>query len=197
MARRQRRRTTPKITLAPVHDRMSIDLPINSKVDTIEVDDPFSRAGEKPDRIIVMRSVRDDPLAHMHSRRQVDEAQFQAGRQWQLFYARAAIGVVRAMDPAKEYVSGGAAPDILNDSQRIAINALREADVALGAAGSRMVHRILGDGINIHQFAADEGGHSWRDLKAWADEFAGFLNVLAVEFGFAMEPNLRKSQNSS
>jgi hypothetical protein len=53
---------------ATAHDRRSRDLPRNAEVATIEVDDPL--ALEPGDRIVTLRSIRNDPLARLHSHRQ-------------------------------------------------------------------------------------------------------------------------------
>jgi hypothetical protein len=44
-----------------------------------EVDDPYEAGG----KIIVMRSTRNDPLARLHDRKQIDEAQYHGGRAFQ------------------------------------------------------------------------------------------------------------------
>ena len=61
-----------------VHDRRTKDLPRNAEVAAIEVDDPL--ALEPGEKIVTLRSIRNDPLGRMHSHRQIDEAQYQGGR---------------------------------------------------------------------------------------------------------------------
>ena len=60
---------------ARVHDRRSQDLPLNAEVAAVEVDDPL--ALEPGERIVALRSIRNDPLGRMHSHRHIDEAQYQ------------------------------------------------------------------------------------------------------------------------
>jgi hypothetical protein len=60
------------------HDRRSQDLPYNAEVAAIEVDDPL--ALEPGDKIVALRSIRNDPLGRLHSHRQIDQAQFRGGR---------------------------------------------------------------------------------------------------------------------
>jgi hypothetical protein len=60
---------------AKVHDRRSKDLPRNAEVAAIEVDDPL--ALEPGEKIVTLRSIRNDPLARLHTHRQIDEAQYQ------------------------------------------------------------------------------------------------------------------------
>ena len=60
------------------HDRRSQDLPRNTEVATVEVDNPL--ALEPGEKIVALRSIRNDPLARLHAHHQVDEAQYQGGR---------------------------------------------------------------------------------------------------------------------
>ena len=66
---------------AKVHDRRSQDLLRNAEVAAIEVDDPL--ALEPGEKIVTLRSIRNDPLARLHTHRQIDEAQYQGGRAFQ------------------------------------------------------------------------------------------------------------------
>jgi hypothetical protein len=104
-----------------IYDRQSRDLPINSKVAEAIVDDPLE-AGAK---LKVLRSVRDDPLADMHSRRQIDDAMLAAGREWQRYHEDTQIGGISAIDTTKEAVDGGRIPEPITDRQIKAIRAAR------------------------------------------------------------------------
>jgi hypothetical protein len=57
---------------AKVHDRRTRDLPRNAEVAAVEVDDPFGL--EPGDKIVTLRSIRNDPLGRLHTHRQIDEA---------------------------------------------------------------------------------------------------------------------------
>ena len=55
--------------------------PSADEVAEIDVDDPHAtRTGQK---IPVLRQMRSDPLARLHARKQIDEAQYNAGRAYQ------------------------------------------------------------------------------------------------------------------
>ena len=71
---------------------------------TVEVDDPL--ALEPGEKIVALRSIRNDPLGRLHSHRQIDEAQYQGGRAFQNDWEKAERGP-RAVDPTREYVDGG------------------------------------------------------------------------------------------
>ena len=75
---------------AKAHDRRSRDLLRNAEVATVEVDNPL--ALEPGEKIVALRSIRNDPLARLHSHRQIDEAQYQAGRAFQSDWEKAERG---------------------------------------------------------------------------------------------------------
>src|SRR3982074_1855358 len=89
---------------AKVHDRRSRDLLRNAEVAAIEVDDPL--ALEPGEKIVTLRSIRNDPLARLHTHRQIDEAQYQGGRAFQNDWEKAEGGP-QAVDPTREHVDGG------------------------------------------------------------------------------------------
>jgi hypothetical protein len=131
-----------------VHDRVSRDLPINSRVAIAIVSDPYSATGEK---ISVVRSIKDDPLADMYSRSIIDTAQFAAGRCWQKYHEITQIGPIAAIDPAKEAVDGGRMRDPITDKQIDAFREIMKADKVLGATGSQLVRDFLAHGMTVGQ----------------------------------------------
>src|SRR5215475_843457 len=104
--------------IGKIHDRRSHDLPLNAQVAAVEVDDPLGL--EPGDKIVALRSIRNDPLGRLHSHRQVDEAEYQAGRAFQHDWERAERGP-RAVDPTREYVDGGQAREPITERQRRAV----------------------------------------------------------------------------
>ena len=104
MAQIKRRRS---LRATKVHDRRSHDLPRNAEVAAVEVDDPL--ALEPGEKIVTLRSIRNDPLARLHSHHQIDEAQYQGGRAFQHDWERAQRGP-QAVDPTREYVDGVQTP---------------------------------------------------------------------------------------
>src|SRR5580698_10968752 len=103
---------------AKVHDRRSQDLPRNAEVAAVEVDDPLGL--EPGDKIVTLRSIRNDPLARMHSHRHIDEAQYQGGRAFQDDWEKAERGP-QAIDPSREYVDGVQHRERVTESQRKAV----------------------------------------------------------------------------
>lgn len=169
-----------------IHDRRSANLPINSIVAAAVVDDPYSDRGEK---IQVIRSVRDDPLAGMHARGQIDDAQLAAGRLWQRHHEMSEIGPIQAVDPGKEAVDGGKMREPITDRQREAFKALVEARGALTAAEWSLVSDVLGKRVGIRQAAEARGLWTKYGWEKVGREFRASLDALAVLWGLAGKPS--------
>ena len=171
-----------------VHDRRSKDLPRNAEVAAVEVDDPL--ALEPGEKIVTLRSIRNDPLARMHTHRQIDEAQYQGGRAFQDDWEKAERGP-RAVDPTREYVDGGRAREPITERQRKAVLRLNRAERELGADGSALVHEVLVLGMTMEQVGQRRGLRTQR----WSDYFARrlreCLDRLALIYGFATEKSSR------
>jgi hypothetical protein len=93
-------------------------------VAAIEVDDPLGL--EPGEKIVTLRSIRNDPLGRLHSHRQIDEAQYQSGRAFQEDWEKAERGP-QAVDPTREYVDGGQAREPITERQRKAVLRLNRA----------------------------------------------------------------------
>jgi len=172
----------PHNPAAPVHDRRSTDYNRGTAghLAVIEVDDPI----EKGAKLMVMRSTRNDPLAGMHARKFIDEAQYQAGRAFQDDFETAERGP-RAIDPGKEAVDGGRLPEPITESQRAAVVRLIRAERDLGTDGAAIVRDVLIHGLGISQIVTRRGyqGEHWR--KYFGRRFNECLDRLALVYGFA------------
>lgn len=147
-----------------------------------EVDDPYEAGG----KIIVMRSTRDDPLADLHSRSMIDEAQYWAGREFQKDFETAERGP-RAIDPSKEAVDGGMAPEPITEAQRSAAKQLAVVYRQLGQNGSALVHDVLVHAKTRKQVAESRGlsGKRWEEY--FGMRFRECLDCMALVYGFSME----------
>ncbi|MDE2099591.1 MAG: hypothetical protein KGL39_20230 [Patescibacteria group bacterium] len=165
-----------------IHERLSSDLPINSVVSVAIVDDPY---GEKGEKIQVLRSVRDDVLAGMYAREQIDDAQLAAGRKWQQYRELAEIGSIQAIDPTKEAVDGGKIREPLTDTQIFAFKQLDAAREELGKDGSLLVFDILALRWSIQKAANNRG--MWKDIEInyVGRRFRECLESLAKLWGLA------------
>jgi hypothetical protein len=179
---RAKRNKSHKLT--KVHDRRSRDLLRNAEVAAVEVDDPL--ALEPGEKIVTLRSIRNDPLARLHTHHQVDEAQYQGGRAFQDDWEKAERGP-QAIDPTREYVDGGQAREPITESQRKAVLRLNRAERELGADGSALVHEVLVLGMTMEQIGQRRGVRGQRWIDYFARRFRECLDRLALIYGFATE----------
>lgn len=147
----------------------------------IEVDDPME-AGAK---LIVMRTTRNDPLAALHVRKQIDEAQYHGGRAFQNDFETAERGP-KAIDPSKEAVDGGQMPEPITEAQRKSARQLALVYRNLGQNGSALVHDVLIHGRTMEQIAAMRGTTGELEMKYLGRRFRECLDCLSVIYGFAM-----------
>src|SRR6476646_1991647 len=169
---------------AKVHDRRSQDLPRNAEVAAIEVDDPL--ALEPGEKIVTLRSIRNDPLGRQHSHRQIDEAQYQGGRAFQADWEKAERGP-QAVDPTREYVDGGRAREPITEGQRKAVLRLNRAERELGADGSALIHEVLILGMTMEEVGQRRGLHGQRWIDYFSRRLRECLDRLALIYGFATE----------
>ena len=181
MARAKRRKPHDP---AKAHDRRSRDLPRNAEVATVEVDDPLGL--EPGDKIVALRSIRNDPLGRMHSHRHVDEAQYRGGRAFQADWEKAERGP-QAVDPTREYVDGGQMRESITEGQRQAVLRLNRAERELGADGAALVHEVLILGMTMEQVGERRGLRAQRWNDYFARRFRECLDRLALMYGFATE----------
>lgn len=165
-----------------IHDRMSADLPINARVAVDIVDDPLPL--KFGDKLKVLRSIRDDPLAGMLSRGWIPQHEYDAGRRWQNYHEAATIGCISAIDPTKEAVDGGRMPDVLTDRQAKAMKELRAARAVLGLQDFVYVGDILGERLTLAQCAARHELTGERGINYIGRRFRDALDTLAILWGF-------------
>src|SRR5450631_4865195 len=169
---------------AKVYDRRSHDLLRNAEVAAVDVDNPL--ALEPGEKIVALRSIRNDPLARLHTHHQIDEAQYQGGRAFQNDWERAERGP-RAVDPTREYVDGGQMREPITEGQRKAVLRLNRAERELGADGSALVHEVLILGMTMEQIGQRRGVCGQRWIDYFARRFRECLDRLALIYGFATE----------
>lgn len=178
------RKRNQTITLPTIHDRRSTDLTRGHiELAVAEVDDPYPL--EPGAKIIVMRSLRDDPLQTLFVKKVIDEAQFAGGSAYMEDWETAERGP-RAIDPTKEAVDGGRLPEPFTERQRKATKRLNEANAALGNAGTALIMNVLVLRQTMKQVAANRGlsGSRWEDY--FSKRLQEALDTLALVYGFAM-----------
>lgn len=171
------------------HDRRVERIPENAKIAPFEIDDP--NALIQTERIVVIRSISNDPLAWMHAHNQIDDAKYFAGRKWQSLYERSVLGAIQAVDTSKEPVDGGRWPEMLTDGQAMASRELARLATALGPEMAILIREVLGHGMFIAQVAQSRGLESDWAKRGLSREFKRGLDVLAVEMGLATRKETR------
>ena len=139
-------------------------------------------------QITAFISLKEDPFGRMFARRQVDRAQFEAGRTYQLLADTAEIGIIHSVDLSRTPVSGSRLPDPLTDRRLRAFKKLRELDEVLvqrfGIEGLAITKAILVDRKSQEQTAKDCGADNVRDKRSVGWLFRRCLDVLAQGLGF-------------
>ena len=167
---------------AQPHDRRAKEINRGQSGHTVEVliDDPYE-AGAK---IATVRSLRNDPLARLHDRKQIDEAQYHGGRAFQHDFETAERGP-RAIDPSKEFVDGGLMPEPITESQRKATKRLATVNRGLGENGSALIRAVLIERITIEKICDDRGLMAERERLYVGRRFRECLDDLARFYDFA------------
>jgi hypothetical protein len=164
------------------HDRRATDLLRNAQVSPIEVDDPLEIGG----KLIVMRSTRNDPLANLHARHSIGEAQYHGGRAFQHDFEAIEHGA-KAVDPSQPYVDCSVVARGVSDSFSKALVRLNLANKELGQNGAALTRDVLITGLSIAQVAEKRGVGGEIELKYLGRRFRECLDCLALVYGFAME----------
>lgn len=186
MNKHVRRKRTP-YDPSKVVDRRAQELGRGADVYFTEIDDPYEVGG----KILAARSRRDSPLDEMHSRKQIDTAQYEGGRSFQRDFEAAERGP-RAIDPAKEAVDGGLTPEPITEAQWRAANKLKDVYEALGPDGSALMHDVLIHGQSYKQIAAARGFSGQRWERYFGTTVFLHLHTLAFVYGFAKERTGKK-----
>ena len=171
------------ITLAgpPVHDRRAKEL-THQDVAAEEVDDPYEQGAT----ILVLRNLRDDPIAAMRNKGYVDECQYMAARHWQKAYELAEIGGAKAIDYSRAKVDGGGIPQAtVSDVQARAFADLTKARTALGEYGSSVVHDVLAGHMTIQACAERRMMVREIEINYVGRRFRECLDTMAKIFGYA------------
>lgn len=157
-----------------IHDRRSTDTLAAGQYAAIEVDDPF----EQGEKIVVLRQLRSDPLARLHSHHQIDEAQYHAGRIYQRHWEIAEQGA-RAIDLSKEKVDGGVFVEPDTERRRDSAIELNTANRKLGKIGSAIVYDMLIAGISIEGIVEKHGLSGQYQIRIFSQKFRDCLDILA------------------
>ena len=167
------------VSRTEAHDMRANTRATHGDVAPIAVDDPHEQGAQ----IVVMRSLRDDPLGTMHARNQINNVQYLAGRHWQKAYELAEIGGARAIDYSETKVDGGKIPEpTISDAQAVAFRDLSRARKALGDYGASIAHDVLACRLTIKECAARRMMTREVERDALGIRFREVLDTMAVVF---------------
>ena len=185
---RARRNKSYKLT--GIYDRRSREAPFNAELAEVEVDNPL--ALDPGEKIVVVRSVRGDPLGRLHAHHQIDEAQYRGGRAFQNDWERAERGP-QAVDTTREYVDGAGTREPVTEGQRQAVLRLNRIERELGTDGAALVHDVLVLGLTMDQIGERRAVRTQRWNDYFARRFRECLDRLALIYGFATETGTKRS----
>lgn len=160
-----------------IHDRRSTDTLAAGQYADVEIDDPYEHGA----KIGVRRQYRGDPLGRLHAHRQIGDAQFWAGREYQKDKEIAARGA-KAIDPTQEAVDGGRLPEAITDRQIKARKRIIKIEGELGRRLTSVLEAVLIGGKSIRSITETE---AQSVLKLHGMLFRVGLNELAEIYGFS------------
>jgi len=170
--------------LAKLHDRRSRDLPLNAEVAAVEVDDPL--ALEPGEKIVALRSIRNDPLAGFIRTARSTRRNTRAG-------------VPERLGEGRAWPAGGRSDARIcrrrpiTEGQRKAVLRLSCAERELGADGAALVHEVLVMGLSMEQVGQRRNLQSQRWNDYFSRRFRECLDRLALIYGFA---NVNSAENA-
>ncbi len=187
LARRKRQPFDPN---KQPHDRRATEINRGQlgHIFFVEVDNPL--AEEPGEKIIATRSVRGDPLGDHFARKHIDQAQYDAGREFQRHFGIAERGP-RAVQWS-EAVDGDPPRENLTDGQLLAGKWLARIYRRLGIDGSAIVHDVLIHNMTARAVAASRGlnGRQWEEY--FAKRLWECLNSVAFIYGYSREDSDRR-----
>jgi hypothetical protein len=138
--------------------------------------------------LVVARS-RADLLAGLHVRRQIGDAEFQAGRQYQRLAEQAGRGIRSSpLEPRVQYGRVDGVPDAV----LIAARRLRSLDgkivLAHGVVGIVVLRAVLIEGLGVKKVAMRFGDSTQRGCDWYGRLLRETLTELSIITGFASRP---------
>lgn len=160
-----------------IHDRKATETLAAGKYADVEIDDPYERGS----KIEARRQYRGDPLGRLHAHRQIDDAQYHAGREYQKDKDALSPGA-RAIDPTQEAVDGGRMPEAITDQQIAARKRIMKIEGELGRRLTRVLEEVLIGQKSIRRLTDTE---AQGVLRLHGALFRVALNELAELYGFS------------
>lgn len=179
--KKRRRRSAQNHERRTVHDRKASGLVLGAMARPVEVDDPYN----PQEKIVVMRSYRDDPLEQLFAKGHIDEPQRNAGVEWQKDYeATEGAGAVKAMQYKDPVDGGGQLPDPITDRRARAAKRLAQCDRALGEHGSQIVRLYLGHRMSAANISIFMGNVGKSSVDYIGRRIRECLETIAIQYNF-------------
>ena len=178
-------------------------LPVGPDLAPVVMDDPYGPPADAPatrdraqwtpaprPRIVVVRTLKHDPLGRMQARRQVSESDYLAGRAYQTL-AETAAGANRNASLWDGFSSNtrGIPALPVNDTMMRAVARLRIADdrirLKYGLQGLQVLQGVLLHGRGLHQLRP---GPTQQKIRFLGELFRQCLGEVAVLLGLATGP---------
>jgi hypothetical protein len=161
--------------------------PMAADMAMLEIENPYwsPSAPEQHRRVMAARALRDDPIGQMHSRHQLTEPQYMAGRQVQADYERSGQGRIPGQDTSREPVQGGPLHrTAVTDAQMAARDRLERWKATLGQDGWRLCAAVLIDKRTVREATL----HLYQEASPAKVTYAGHrlrecLDALAKRMG--------------
>jgi hypothetical protein len=166
----------------PKVQRLAAEQPRKAVTAQAAVDDPYEPGAQ----ITVLRNLIDDPLAWLHTRRQIDDAQLRAGRAWQKDFEIAERGLLPTVDLERVRVDGGIRSDPFTDYQRAAALRLAGDRALLGEMAHAVMCDVVGKGMGIDEAAAARGQRDERSKYFYGRVLREALEVVARARGYGV-----------
>lgn len=148
--------------------------PRHPAVMPVEVVDPYG------DGNVLVVCARSDHLGWLHSHRQIDDHQYEAGRLYQRDVEVSEQGL-RAIDPTREKVDGGLPPEPLSETRQDAWKRRREAETAMGLVLAPLAHNILVNGMSYGQIALQDTGEYYGSSFSGGPLYQHYDDILETD----------------
>lgn len=163
------------------YDRQATELPRQAIPRVVVVDDPYDPAA----RIRATTNIRDDPLGRLHDHGVIDDAQFNAGREWQRHYERSQLWPATTLrDPVDG--SGASVDALVGIADAIAV--IAACGKVLGREGDALIREVLGERHFLATVAIARNldpTNGSRDMRYLARRLRECLETLAHYFRYA------------
>jgi hypothetical protein len=208
-----RKRRQRPLSHSLLHQYREADVPRSARIAAVQIEDPYGvpadenaklligKHTDKPSEVVrnwqappqpkitVIQSLRNDTLAHMFARRQIDQASYKAGRAYQALREVASISPMQSKEIGMPFTPGSR--DFADEHSRKAraMRMVTRLEIGLarvhGGEGVRLIRAVLIDAMSIEQAAGVFAPvKSSRWMRFYGQKFRLCLDELAKLCGY-------------